>query len=90
MHTMWEIVRAGGWMMGPIILASIIAVAIILERLWTLQDRRVLPADLTRRVWQLVETNQVTDKVIAALRRIRRSARCWPRGWPTAIARARR
>ena len=64
---MWEIVRAGGWMMGPIILASIVAVAIILERLWTLQDRRVLPADLTRRVWDLVEADMVTDKVIAAL-----------------------
>ena len=64
---MWEIVRAGGWMMGPIILFSIIAVAIILERLWTLQDRRVLPPDLTKRVWQLVEGNQVTDQVIAAL-----------------------
>ena len=66
---MWEIVRAGGLMMGPIILASIVAVAIILERLWTLQDRRVLPTDLTRRVWQLLETNQVNDKVIAALER---------------------
>lgn len=54
-------------MMGPIILASIVAVAIILERLWTLQDRRVLPADLTRRVWDLVEADMVTDKVIAAL-----------------------
>jgi biopolymer transport protein ExbB len=64
---MWEIVRAGGWMMGPIILASIVAVAIILERLWTLQDRRVLPTDLTRRVWQLIEADQVSDKVIAAL-----------------------
>ena len=64
---MWEIVRAGGLMMGPIILASIVAAAIILERLWTLQDRRVLPPDLTRRVWQLVEANQVNDKVIAAL-----------------------
>ena len=64
---MWEIVRAGGWMMGPIILASIVAVAIILERLWTLQDRRVLPADLTRRVWDLVEADMVNDKVIAAL-----------------------
>jgi len=67
MRTMWEIVRAGGWMMGPIILASIIAVAITLERLWTLQDRRVLPADLTRRVWDLVENNLITDQVIAAL-----------------------
>ena len=54
-------------MMGPIILASIVAVAIILERLWTLQDRRVLPADLTRRVWDLVEADMVNDKVIAAL-----------------------
>ena len=64
---MWEIVRAGGWMMGPIILFSVVAVAIILERLWTLQDRRVLPPDLTKRVWQLVEGNQVSDKVIEAL-----------------------
>ncbi|MBS0387153.1 MAG: MotA/TolQ/ExbB proton channel family protein [Proteobacteria bacterium] len=64
---MWEIVRAGGWMMGPIILFSIIAAAIILERLWTLQDRRVLPPDLTKRVWQLVESNQVNEQVIDAL-----------------------
>lgn len=65
---MWEIVRAGGWMMGPIIIFSVIAAAIILERLWTLQDRRVIPADLTRRVWQLVEAGQVNDQVIEALR----------------------
>jgi biopolymer transport protein ExbB len=64
---MWEIVRAGGWMMGPIVLFSIIAAAIILERLWTLQDRRVLPPDLTRRVWQLVEANQINEQVITAL-----------------------
>lgn len=64
---MWEIVLAGGPFMWPIILCSIIAVAIVLERLWTLQQRRVIPADLTRRIWQLVESGQVNDKVIAAL-----------------------
>jgi biopolymer transport protein ExbB len=64
---MWEIVRAGGPLMWPIIFCSIGAAAIVLERLWTLQDRRVLPPELTQRVWQMVETNQVTDKVIAAL-----------------------
>ena len=64
---MWEIVLAGGPFMWPIILCSIIAVAIVLERLWTLQQRRVIPPDLTRRIWQLVESGQVNDKVIAAL-----------------------
>ena len=55
-------------MMGPIILFSVVAAAIILERHWTLQDRRVIPSDLTRRVWQLVEAGQVNDQVIEALR----------------------
>ncbi len=64
---MWEIVRAGGPLMWPIIFCSIVAAAIVLERLWTLQDRRVLPRDLPQKVWQLIETGQVTDKVIGAL-----------------------
>jgi biopolymer transport protein ExbB len=64
---MWEIIQAGGPLMWPIILCSIVAAAIILERLWTLQDRRVLPADLTQKVWKLVEADQVNDKVLQAL-----------------------
>jgi len=64
---MFEIVKAGGIMMGPIILASIVAAAIFLERLWTLQSKRVLPAELTVKVWRWVEQRQIQDKHIAAL-----------------------
>jgi biopolymer transport protein ExbB len=64
---MFEIVKAGGPVMVPIILASIIAAAIFLERLWTLQQRRVLPAELTEKVWKLVEQRQIQDKHIVAL-----------------------
>ena len=64
---MFEIVKAGGPVMVPIILASIIAAAIFLERLWTLQQRRVLPAELTDKVWKWVEQRQIQDKHIVAL-----------------------
>ena len=66
-HVMFEIVKAGGIMMGPIILASIVAAAIFLERLWTLQSKRVLPGELTQKVWRWVEQGQVQDKHIVAL-----------------------
>lgn len=64
---MWEIVRAGGPLMWPIIACSIVAAAIILERLWTLQEKRVIPRDLLQKITQLVEQDQVTDKVVQAL-----------------------
>lgn len=64
---MFEIVKAGGIMMVPLILCSIVAAAIILERLWTLQQRRVLPAEITDKVWRWVEQGQIQEKHIQAL-----------------------
>ena len=47
---MVDIVKSGGWLMVPIILCAIISMGIILERFWTLQEKRVLPEDLTSKV----------------------------------------
>lgn len=66
---MFEIVKAGGMLMVPLILCSIIAAAIILERLWTLQQRRVLPAEITDKVWRWVEQGQIQEKHVMALQR---------------------
>jgi biopolymer transport protein ExbB len=65
---MLEIVIAGGWVMLPIILCSVVAVAIILERLWTLKPGRVVPRDLSRRVWEWVSSNQLNHQHIQELR----------------------
>jgi biopolymer transport protein ExbB len=64
---MWELVRAGGPFMAPIILCSIAAVGILLERLWTLQRKRVLPEELIKKLSSFAEGGQVTPKFIDAL-----------------------
>ncbi len=64
---MYEIVKAGGIMMLPILFSSVVAIAIIIERLWTLQRSKVLPTDLFEKVWQWVEGNQLEDRHLTAL-----------------------
>ena len=61
---MLEIVQAGGWLMWPIIACSVIAVAIILERLWTLQEKRVLPVSVANQVSGLMQQDQIDVKQI--------------------------
>jgi biopolymer transport protein ExbB len=56
---MLEIVQAGGFLMFPIIACSVVAVAIVLERLWTLQERRVIPPAVANQVWEWVQHNQI-------------------------------
>ncbi len=57
---MLEIAQTGGWLMLPIIACSILAAAIILERLWTLQPKRVAPTNLTSQAWQWVRQGQLS------------------------------
>lgn len=64
---MLEIIKAGGWVMFPIIVCSVVAAAITLERLWTLQERRVLPRQLTREVWEWVSSNKLNHEHLQTL-----------------------
>ncbi|TSA21776.1 MAG: MotA/TolQ/ExbB proton channel family protein [Betaproteobacteria bacterium] len=46
---MIELIQAAGWPIWPLIIASVIALAIIFERAWSLRLERVLPTGLLQR-----------------------------------------
>lgn len=56
---LFDIIKAGGWVMWPILLCSIVALAIILERLWALRPGRVIPAEVMTQAWKLHRQNQL-------------------------------
>jgi biopolymer transport protein ExbB len=66
-----ELVQAGGWLMVPIILCSVIAAAICVERFWTLQAARVAPRTLLAQVWGYVKKDELDP---AKLRDIRNNS----------------
>jgi len=55
----FEMVKAGGWLMFPIIACSMIAFGIILERFWTLQKSKVIPRHLVATIWHWVKEGQL-------------------------------
>jgi biopolymer transport protein ExbB len=64
----FELIKAGGWLMLPIIACSVIAVAIISERLWTLRVGRVLPRHLVAQIWNWVRNNELNATTLHDLR----------------------
>ncbi|MEG1707760.1 MAG: MotA/TolQ/ExbB proton channel family protein [Acinetobacter sp.] len=53
---MWELVKAGGWLMLPLVLCSIFTVAITLERFIRLKKSLILPKNLLLNSTQNIET----------------------------------
>ncbi|MGB5226604.1 MAG: MotA/TolQ/ExbB proton channel family protein [Arenicellales bacterium] len=64
---MLEIFQSGGLLMWPLLLCSIIALAIIAERFWSLQKRNVAPADLLQQVLDHEKANRVSDDLLKLL-----------------------
>lgn len=65
---MWELVKSGGWMMLPIILSSIAAAGIVIERLWTLRASRITPPHLLGQVWQWIQDKKLDSEKLKQLR----------------------
>jgi len=64
----WELIKSGGWLMLPILLCSVTAMAIVAERLWALRPSRVSPPDLLSQVWKQVRGKQLSAQAIKEIR----------------------
>ena len=64
---MFSIILAAGWPIWPLLFASIIAVALIIERLVALRRSKVLPSGLLQRVIAEYKQHGANDAMIASL-----------------------
>jgi len=60
-------IQQGGWLMLPILLCSIIALTIVIERFISLQAKKVTPPTLVAQVWQWHKNKTLTEEHIVAL-----------------------
>lgn len=66
---MLELVKAGGWLMLPIILSSILALAICVERFLALNPDKVAPRNLLNQVWGWMQNKQLDNEKLRQLRK---------------------
>ncbi len=65
---MLELVKAGGWPMIPLLLLAVVALAIVVERFWTLRRKEVLPPGLGEEVRNWASRGQLDPAHIESLR----------------------
>ena len=66
---MGELIRAGGWLMLPILLCSVISVAICIERFWTLRSEEIVPKNLLIQVWDWINNNELDNNRLKEIRK---------------------
>jgi biopolymer transport protein ExbB len=64
-----ELVKAGGWPMIPLLLLAVVALAIVVERFWTLRRKEVMPPGLGAEVRSWAARGQLDPAHIESLRR---------------------
>lgn len=66
---MLELVKAGGWPMIPLLLLGVLALAIVVERFWSLRRKEILPPGLGEEVRNWAARGQLEPAHIESLRR---------------------
>ena len=66
---MLELIKAGGLVMAPILLLAVLALAIVIERFWSLRRKDVLPPGLGDEVREWARGRQLDPEHIDVLRR---------------------
>ncbi len=66
---MLELIKAGGILMWPILLCSVISLAIIAERFWSLRTNKICPKNLVTQVWEMNKKGQLDLKQIQKIKR---------------------
>jgi len=64
----FEIITAGGWLMIPIIICSILVIGIGGERYWTLNPKKIAPRHLLAQVWSWIKNNQLDASKLRELK----------------------
>lgn len=65
---MWELIKAGGWVMVPILACAVLTLAIMLERFWSLRRASVIPAELGQEVREWAARGRLDPAHLEALR----------------------
>jgi biopolymer transport protein ExbB len=64
-----ELVKAGGWPMIPLLLLAVLALAIVVERFWSLRRKEILPPGLGDEVRRWAAGGQLDPAHVESLRR---------------------
>ena len=64
---MFELLKAGGILMVPIVACSILALAIVLERFWTLRASRVAPPQTINELWRWIKKKELNGRKLKAM-----------------------
>lgn len=66
---MFAIIHAAGWPIWPLLIASMIGMALIVERLLYLRRTRILPVNLLQEVVRVYHNGKISADVVATLER---------------------